>query len=567
MKTPHRWWIAMLVFNGCYCVGGGGGAGGCAGFGSGGAGGCLSNVRVASLPDAGLDAGLDAGEPDAGGGDAGEPDDAGSPDAGDPNPKDAGATGCDAGFALCGNRCLPGSWLPLRHHSSNPLSFAPYSLAIGRLNADSLGDLAAVGPAGAQVLLGNPDGGRFILGQALTGPNGNPLDVRVGDLNGGGQVDIAVSHAANARATLYYGRGDGTFDAAVTVAMGQMSSTSRAFALGDFNGDGRFDLLGANYPWDLGIAASAAGGGFVPPSSYTGLYVPRGVATGDLDRDGRLDAVVSTMGFGAASVVWGDGDGGFSGHRELGLSGDGRGVVTADFDRDGRLDIALLDSNFQVQVVSGTADGGFTAGSPVAGAMGDHLVTGDFDGDGRPDLATARGYEVMLVLNPSGFSAPKRLSIRPNSLEAAAVSLSAGDLNRDGISDLAIGNAYHVAVEALVSTCPGAQVQCGDGLSCGLGQVCCFNVADAGLSCETPNGSLTGPGQRCPMPSVQSSIECASQADCPGTWCCGSGAVSQCAGSCAATSRVCSSADECGGGENCCPQSTGPLKVCRSTSC
>lgn len=482
----------------------------------------------------------------------------------------SGACGftCNAGFTRCGNQCVAGSSLSLRHAGSTPVPFGPYAVAIGKLNADSRGDIAAAGPTGARVLLASGDAGSFTAGPTLTGPNGGALHVRIADVNTGGQGDVVLSHSGNARVTVYYGRGDGTFDNPVTVTAGQMSSTNRALALGDFNGDGRPDVLAANYPWDTSVAPSAAGGGFLAPLTYTGIYVPRAAAVADFDRDGRLDAVVAGMGFGAASILPGNGDGGFAAHRSLGLTGDGNAVVAADFNADGRPDIALLDGASQLQLVTAQLDGGFSPAAPLM-VSGDHLATGDFDGDGRPDLATARGYEVTLLFNAGGFASPRRVGIRQGSMEAAAVSLAAGDLNGDGVDDLAVGNAYHGAVEALLSTCsPPQQLQCGAALQCGAGQVCCFNVGTTGLTCETPNTSLMGPGQRCPMPSVQSSIECAGQADCSnGQQCCGGGAVSQCGASCAATNRICATQAECGTGESCCPEMTGPLKVCRSGSC
>ncbi len=479
----------------------------------------------------------------------------------------AGACGftCNAGFTRCGNQCVASSARTLRHAGSTPVPFGPYALAIGRLNGDVRGDVAAAGPTGANVLLAAGDAGSFMLGQALTGPGGGVLHVRVADLNGGGQADIVTSHSGNANASVYYGDGTGTFSSSQTVAIGQSGSTNRGFEVGDFNGDGRLDLLGANYPWDTAVAPSTAGGGFLAPVSYSGLYVPRGAAVGDFNRDGRLDAVVTTMGFGGANVLWG-GDGGFAGHQSLGFMGDGNAVVVADFDRDGRLDVALLDSSSRVQLLSGAADGGLAAPVPLM-AMGELLASGDFDGDGRPDLVTGRGSEVTVLYNAGGFSQPRQVGIRQGSLEAAAVSLAAGDLDGDGVDDLAVGNAYHGAVEALLSSC-SVQLQCGASLRCGSGEVCCFNVGNSALSCETPNGSLMGLGQRCPMPSVQSSMECAGQGDCGAAeTCCGSGAVSQCAASCAATSRVCASPAECGTGETCCPQMSGPLKVCKSGGC
>lgn len=114
----------------------------------------------------------------------------------------------------------------------------------------------------------------------------------------------------------------------------------------------------------------------------------------------------------------------------------------------------------------------------------------------------------------------------------------------------------------------GATIECG-AANCSGSLICCRSALDGGLRCDLPNASLTGAGQRCPMPGLETSMECDGQTDCPSQVCCGGGGVSQCASAttCGAGSRVCRDLSECGAGENCCPGPFGPLRVCQSTSC
>ena len=70
-----------------------------------------------------------------------------------------------------------------------------------------------------------------------------PEAVVVGDFNGDGKADLALTNGAFGTVTVLLGNGDGTFTAAASPATGSYPSF---IALGDFNGDGKVDLAVAN---------------------------------------------------------------------------------------------------------------------------------------------------------------------------------------------------------------------------------------------------------------------------------------------------------------------------------
>src|SRR5207253_10822225 len=77
-------------------------------------------------------------------------------------------------------------------------------------------------------------------------PTGSaPLTVAVGDFNGDGVPDLAVANSfpypANRRVSVFFGNGDGTFQAAVNSPV-----AGYQVAVGDFNGDGKLDLAAAS---------------------------------------------------------------------------------------------------------------------------------------------------------------------------------------------------------------------------------------------------------------------------------------------------------------------------------
>src|SRR5206468_3093783 len=102
-------------------------------------------------------------------------------------------------------------------------------------------------------LLGNGDG-TFQAAQSFPTAGLNPVTVAVGDFNGDGRPDLAVTNGANTTSgavpgnlAVLLGNGDGTFQAARTISAG---ITPASVAVGDFNGDVRQDLAVGNFNSD-----------------------------------------------------------------------------------------------------------------------------------------------------------------------------------------------------------------------------------------------------------------------------------------------------------------------------
>jgi len=142
------------------------------------------------------------------------------------------------------------------------------------------------------------------------------MGVDFADYNNDGWPDIAVTDLANQRYALYQNNGDGSFTyMSTTSGIGKMTLTHSGWGIRfvDYDNDGWKDLLIAQ-GHDLDtveltlpnlryrepmLLARNTGKGFVDVSAESGAvfqkaWVARGLAIGDLDNDGRLDAVVST---------------------------------------------------------------------------------------------------------------------------------------------------------------------------------------------------------------------------------------------------------------------------------
>lgn len=176
-----------------------------------------------------------------------------------------------------------------------------------------------------------------------------------------------------------------------------------AVAVGDVDGDGRADALmvtgydfGSADGFTLFVRRSLGGGSFAPPQRYATI-ADYGAAVGsmavaDLDRNGRNAVVVAASGKGI-QVFRQQADGTLASSQVIDTTASAV-IRVADMDGDGRPD--LVSAPFYGSAVSvwlQGADGRF--GTPITvpvgvGSYGD-IAVGDLDGDGQPDIAVVAG--------------------------------------------------------------------------------------------------------------------------------------------------------------------------------
>jgi hypothetical protein len=305
----------------------------------------------------------------------------------------------------------------------------PYGMAVADLNADGKPDLVIAngGSNNVSVLLGNGDG---TLQPAVSYTVGsNPSSVQIGDFNGDGKLDLIVSNEASSTLSVLLGNGDGTFQAQIVTNLltGQYPS---ALASGDFNGDKRLDVavlvsLPQQGSYAIAVLAGSGDGTFQGAVTYSSGAQPSSIQTGDFNGDGKLDLV--TLNFdngGQVSVYPGNGDGSFQAAVNTPVSASFSEVVVADFNRDGRADVAV-----QGFVLLGNGDGTFQA--PIPAPVGPVSVAGDFNGDGVLDLASSNGNTTTVLLGHGNGTFEQS-----SSFAAAGQGMVAADFNQDGTLDL-----------------------------------------------------------------------------------------------------------------------------------
>lgn len=215
-----------------------------------------------------------------------------------------------------------------------------------------------------------------------------------------------------------------------------------AVATGDFDRDGRVDAAVLNeLSGDVTLLFGDAGtllrrGGTLQAGSF-----PAAIMTVDLDGDGDLDLVVADSGSDDLSVFLGAGDGSFGAGSRLSVGAGPLAIVAADFDGDGRLDLVSANAySDDLSLLSGLGGGGFAVERRLPAGTGPlGLAAADFDGDGRPDLVVADWTsEDLAFLRNQGDGTFVSPTFIPMS-GAAPVALGKGDFNRDGNADLAVG--------------------------------------------------------------------------------------------------------------------------------
>jgi hypothetical protein len=184
-----------------------------------------------------------------------------------------------------------------------------------------------------------------------------------------------------------------------------------------------------------------------------------GAVFADFDGDGDDDFLIIRHAGRSAdsetpSRLYENVDGGLQPHLEL-LPADfrGRTPAVADYDSDGLLDLYVSEDNsgetggLLLHNRGGLEFEDVTEASGLEGIFALSAASGDLNGDGLPDLATS----TAVFVNVGGLTfsdiTPEGYAAIPIGEEDDAAGVALGDLNRDGLTDLVVGQHYRAAVE------------------------------------------------------------------------------------------------------------------------
>jgi hypothetical protein len=271
--------------------------------------------------------------------------------------------------------------------------------------------------------------------------------IAVQDFNGDGRKDLVFLDRSYDRIMMMPGRGDGTFDNAITTSFAEQVES---FAAADFNGDGILDLVVTEPQTSTAVIHLGDGTGRFSFFSYGRTAAgPGQVVAGDLDNDGRTDVATFSRGVDLVSVLHGDGTGRFRGTRgELFAGFAPRAIALEDLNGDRRTDMAVLTAS-GVGVFLGADGGGWQSRRDVdttrtwtGFGIDRSLTLADVNGDSIPDIVTGHVHNpgqgqgvwnsaaILYGDGAGNFGAPEEFST------SGSAPLRVADLDTDARADI-----------------------------------------------------------------------------------------------------------------------------------
>ena len=379
-------------------------------------------------------------------------------------------------------------------------NFGSALAAVGDVNGDGYDDVAvsdqafAGGQGAVYIYLGSATGLSTTPQRTLTGP-GSPSSfgqglAPAGDVNGDGYADLLVGapqisngQTAEGRVYLYLGSAGGigatpawTFESNVANAL----LGTRVSTAGDVNGDGYDDIVvsapnlsdGQNDEGEVYLFLGSATGPSGTPSwtyegNLAGAEAGYGLCcAGDLNGDGYTDIVLDIFHNTSACSVFvfqgGPSGPGGTPDRASATRSSGQLFTAGDLNGDGCADIVAGDFTFnnfagQIYILAGTVTGNTLPVAAHYGGLNPNdefgqtaCAAGDVNGDGFGDLLVGEpGYDngqtnegrVLLYLGQASQPGNAQFFVKNGQASSNyGWSLSQGDFNGDGFSDLAVGD-------------------------------------------------------------------------------------------------------------------------------
>ena len=282
--------------------------------------------------------------------------------------------------------------------SGNALDHA----AVGDMNGDGRPDIVLANQSGDVTIVfntGNPFPNLFSNAPLNLPAINTPTFIGLGDFNGDGRIDIVSGNSGNGvdvfLQTVSPGLA-GTFGTASKVLTGNQPIS---VVVTDLNNDGKADIVSGNSGLatlggsSVSVLLGNGNGTFASAVNYVVGPLPVSVATGDINGDRFNDVVVARAG-NFVTVLLNNGDGTLLTPFNIVVGDSQKFVSLVDLNADAKLDMAVLlsggDTNNNIALLMGNGDGTFQSASlmPVP-IRSSRFATADITGDGKVDIVLA----------------------------------------------------------------------------------------------------------------------------------------------------------------------------------
>ena len=298
------------------------------------------------------------------------------------------------------------------------------------------------------------------------------LDLTVADLDGDGDLDVAVTEGGNSGSgnsvAIFRNGGAADFTLAQRV---MVAKGPQGIAAGDFDGDGDRDLAvainGIAYSGtSVRVLTNNGQGAFSLGASVTVSAAPHDLAAGDLDGDGRDDLAVGHDQTDVITILRSSGAA-FAAPIVFNVKASTEpgshlfpSVALVDLDLDGDLDVAFSDNTHQkfmpflrgiVTTIRNEGGGSFVLGADIVlrpGASGfTDMAFADLNHDGWPDVLGVdhQDWDFALSDGKGGFVQPAETNYGFLATDEPTA-IGAWDADRDGDPDALVLGSHSVAL-------------------------------------------------------------------------------------------------------------------------
>ncbi|CAF3154083.1 unnamed protein product [Rotaria sp. Silwood2] len=341
---------------------------------------------------------------------------------------------------------------------------SPWSTVVSDLNNDGTLDIATANYNLNSIgLFSGYGNGTFRKMVAYsTGTGSLPRYVTVGDMNNDNRLDIIMVNYGTNDVIIYFGYKNGVYYEGKPYSIGNEAGPI-SLAIGDFNNDGRSDFVVANLMADeIGVFlgyGSELFGSLVTYDVGSGSQ-PRTAAIGDFNSDGKSDIVVANYGTNNVAILLGDGYTNFYYivDYSTGVGSAPCSVAVGNFNNDNHSDIVVAncESN-NLSIFLGFGNGSFAIGATYS--TGDRsrpssVAIADFNKDNRMDIVVANfGTNNVFLLYGYGNGSFGNNELHPLGYDYRPYAIAINDLNQDGWLDIVVGCYGTDNVEILMKMC------------------------------------------------------------------------------------------------------------------